>query len=101
MWPLVTYSNYFKIVSSVTFQTRELGLFNNVILYHYTIKLINNDYARFNICSAWFLDIAISTDLFIAEIMNVLPQICCCDRDAKCINIIIVIVFVRYITACT
>ena len=47
MWPLVTYSNYFKIVSTGLF------LFKTVILY--------NDYTRYNICSAWFLDIIIST----------------------------------------
>ena len=28
-------------------------MFNTVILYHYTI---NNDYTRYNICSAWILD---------------------------------------------
>ena len=32
-------------------------LFNTVILYHYII----NDYTMYNICSAWFLDIVIST----------------------------------------
>ena len=68
MWPLVTYSNYFDIVSTVTFlvsQTRlsqGMFLFNTVILYHYTYT-INNDYARYNICSAWFLDTVISTYL--------------------------------------
>ena len=42
MWPLVTYSNCFEIVSTVAFlvsQTRLiLGMFNTVILYHYTIN---------------------------------------------------------------
>ena len=33
-------------------------MFNTVILYHYTI---NNDYARYYILSARFLDIRIST----------------------------------------
>ena len=46
MWPLVMYSNCFKIVSTVAFlvlqTTLFLGmfLFNTVILYHYIIKLI-------------------------------------------------------------
>ena len=35
-------------------------MFNTVILYHYTI-IRNNDYTRYDICSAWFLDIVIST----------------------------------------
>ena len=43
MWPLVTYSNCFEIVSTVAFYSRE------------SISLtINDDYARY---SAWFLDI--------------------------------------------
>ena len=56
MWPLVTYSNYFKIVSTVTFLdsvTKLISgifLFKTVILYFYTI---NNDYTGYNICSAW------------------------------------------------
>ena len=57
MWVLVTYSNYFEIVSTVTFpvlQTRLKFVFNAVLLYHYTI---NNDYAWYNMCSTWFLDI--------------------------------------------
>ena len=64
MWPLVTYSNYFEVVSTVTFldsRTRIISskfLFKTVILYHYTIY---SDYTRYNICSAWFLDIVIST----------------------------------------
>ena len=41
MWPLVTDSNYFKIVSSVTFLDSQTGLISGiftVILYHiYTI----------------------------------------------------------------
>ena len=38
MWPLVTYSNYFEIVSTVTFYTGEVDLFevfNTVLLYLY------------------------------------------------------------------
>ena len=64
MWPLVTYSNYFEIVSTVTFLDSLTGLisgtflFKTVILYLYTI---NNDYTRYNIYSTWFLDIVIST----------------------------------------
>ena len=33
-------------------------MFNTIILYHYTL---NNEYTRYNICSAWVLDIRIST----------------------------------------
>ena len=58
MWPLVTYSNYFEIVSTVTFLDSLSGLkhlryvsINTVILY----------YTRYDLCSAWFLDIVIST----------------------------------------
>ena len=46
MWPLVMYSNCFKIVSTMAFlvlqTTLFLGMFmfNTVILYHYIIKLI-------------------------------------------------------------
>ena len=56
MWSLVTYSNYFDIVYTVTFVDSWRGLirgkflFNTVLLYHYTI---NNDYTRYNICSAY------------------------------------------------
>ena len=66
MWPLVMYSNYFEIVSTVTFLDSLTGLisgkflYKTVILYLYTI---NNDYTRYNICSAWFLDIVTSTCL--------------------------------------
>ena len=70
MWPLVTYSNYFEIVSTVTFLHSPTGLipgiflFKTVILYHYIFIHINNDYTKYNICSAcWFLDIVISTCL--------------------------------------
>ena len=62
MWPLVTYSNYFEIVSTVTIRDSQTelisGIFKTVILY---VCTINNDYTRCNICSAWFLDIVIST----------------------------------------
>ena len=40
MWPLVTYSNYFEIVSTVTFLDWQTGLisgmflFKTVLLYH-------------------------------------------------------------------
>ena len=37
-------------------------MFNTVILYHYTI---NNDYTRYSICSAWFLDIRIYQLVFV------------------------------------
>ena len=66
MWPLVMCSNYFKIVSTVTFldsQTELISgicLFKNVILYHYIFTHTCN-YTRYNICSAWSLDIVIST----------------------------------------
>ena len=42
MWPLVTYSNYLEIVSTMTFLdsltelTSGIFLFKTVILYHYT-----------------------------------------------------------------
>ena len=64
MWPLVMYSNYFEIVSTVTFLDSRTGLISGiflcktVILYHHTLY---NDYTRYNICSGWFLDILIST----------------------------------------
>ena len=64
MWPLVAYSNYFEIVSTVTFmdsQTELISgrfLYKTVILYHY---IFIHDYTTYNICSAWFLDIVIST----------------------------------------
>ena len=51
MWSLVTYSNYFNIIYTVTFVHSQTGLirgkflFNTVILYHYTI---NNYYTRYN-----------------------------------------------------
>ena len=47
MWPLVTYSNYFEIVSIVTFLDSQIELisgiflFKAVILYH--LYTINND----------------------------------------------------------
>ena len=43
MWPLVMYSNYFEIMSTVTFLDLRAGLisgifmFKTVILYHYII----------------------------------------------------------------
>ena len=59
MWPLVTYSYYFGVVSIVTKEpgTAEVRmfLFNTVILYY--------NQGSYNICSAWFLDIVISTCL--------------------------------------
>ena len=42
MWPLVMYSNYFKMVSTVTLLDSltelisDMFLFNTVLLYHYT-----------------------------------------------------------------
>ena len=62
MWPLVTYSNYFEILSTVTFLDSRTGLisgiflYKSVLLYHY---ILNNEYTRYYICSAWFLDIVI------------------------------------------
>ena len=45
MWPLLTYSNYFEIVSTVTFYSREpdsfevaIFLFNTVLLYSMIIQ---------------------------------------------------------------
>ena len=51
MWPLVTYSNYFKIVSTVTFLdclTKLISgifLFKTVVLYSYTMY---NDNTKYN-----------------------------------------------------
>ena len=58
MWPLVTYSYHFEIISTVTKEPGTVGvfLFNTVILYHY-------NQGTCNICSTWFLDIVISTCL--------------------------------------
>ena len=62
MWLLVMNSNYFEIVSTVTFlvsQTELISgmfLFKTVLLY---LIYLYNDYTRYNICSAWFLDIVI------------------------------------------
>ena len=42
MWPLLTYSNYFKIGSRVTFQSREpdsIEVCLSLTLYHYTINV--------------------------------------------------------------
>ena len=63
MWPLVMYSNYFEIVSNVTILDSRTGLRYVSVQYCNTVSLytINNDYTRYNICSAWFLDIVIST----------------------------------------
>ena len=60
MWPLVTYSNYFKTVSTVTNQTHfqvAMFAFNTVLLYDYCYIM----HGIINMCSAWFLDIRIST----------------------------------------
>ena len=64
MWPLVTYSNHFEIVSAVAFlgsRTELISgifLYKTVILFHY---IFIHDYTGYNICSTWFLDIVIST----------------------------------------
>ena len=52
-------------------------MFNTVILYHYTIKF-NNDYTRYNICSAWFLDIRISTCYCVTMYVNLSVSVCLC-----------------------
>ena len=59
MWPLVTYSNYFKIVSTVTFLDSQTGLISGTLLYYCIIYTMIQGTA--NIWSAWFLDIVIST----------------------------------------
>ena len=65
MWPSVTYSNYFEIVSTVTFLDSRtefisgMFLFNTVLLYHYTIN------TRYNICNALFTDTVITTCLLL------------------------------------
>ena len=78
MWPLVTYSYYFGIVSTVTKEqgTAEVRmfLFNTVILYY--------NQGSYNICSTWFLDIVISTCL-----CGILYSICISqDHIRKCIS---------------
>ena len=46
MWPLVTHSNYFEIVCTVTFLDSRTGLisgiflFKTVILYYYTLHIM-------------------------------------------------------------
>ena len=60
MWPLVTYSNYFETVSTVMNQTHfqvVMFAFNTVLLYDYYHIICT----WYNMCSAWFLDIRIST----------------------------------------
>ena len=56
------YSNYFKIVSTVTFLDSQTGLISSIFLFK-TVSLytIYNDYTRYNVCSAWFLNIVISS----------------------------------------
>ena len=67
MWPLVPYSNFFEIVSTVAFlvlQTRLiLCMFVfNTVLATVSLYTINNDYTRCIIFTAsGFLDIRIST----------------------------------------
>ena len=70
MWPLVTYSNCFEIVStvaglSVVLTWLILGMFacNTVPLYTIKLMMIIQGIIklRYNIRSAWFLDIRIST----------------------------------------
>ena len=41
MWPLVTYSNYFKIVSTGTFLDLQTKLISGMVLFN---TVINNDY---------------------------------------------------------
>ena len=60
MWPLVMDSNYFETVSTVTNQTHfqvAMFAFNTVLLYDYYYIIAT----WYNMCSAWFLDIRIST----------------------------------------
>ena len=60
MWPLVTYSNCFKIVSTVAFLvSRTIGMFvvDTVILYHYTLQIMITQGIANIICSAWFLEL--------------------------------------------
>ena len=65
MWPIVMYSETVSIVTFLHSQTELISgmfLFKTVILYYYIyLYTINNDYTRYNNCSAWFLDIVIST----------------------------------------
>ena len=53
MWPLVAYSNYFEIVSTVIFLVSRTRLIWGKFLFN-TVIILYNDYARYNICSTWF-----------------------------------------------
>ena len=69
MWSLVMYSNYFETVSTVMNQTHfqvTMFAFNTVLLYddYYIIC------TWYNMCSAWFLDVRIST--FFGNCYNIL-----------------------------
>ena len=65
MWPLVTYSYHFEIVSTVTKESGTVGvfLFNPVILYHYNQGTCNNylqhlvfRYCNINLFECYFLE---------------------------------------------
>ena len=62
MWPLVMYSNYFKIVSTVTFLVLQTVLLQGIFLFNAVI-IHYNDYTRYNICSACFLVFLSGCDL--------------------------------------
>ena len=76
------YYNYSEIVSTVTFldsRTRLISgmfMFKTVILYHYILYTIKNDYTRYNICSTWFLDIVVSTCFCILLITDEIAWLC-------------------------
>ena len=80
MWPLVTYSNYFKIFSTVIFLLSRTGLDLGMFLINTnTVSLytIINDYTSYKSCSAWFLDIVISTCYIeIDFVRNVCVSVC-------------------------
>ena len=57
MWPLVMYSNYLEIVSTVTFLDSQTGLISDMLMfktvsYTFVHYKYSNDYTRYNICSA-------------------------------------------------
>ena len=60
MWPLVMYSNYFETVSTVMNQTH-FQVCLHLTLYYCMIITILWLHGMRNMCSAWFLDIRIST----------------------------------------
>ena len=56
MWPLITYSNYFKTVSTVMNQTHfqvAMLAFNTILLYDYYYIIATYIHTLYNMCGAW------------------------------------------------